>query len=144
LTPFEIVEHTADVAVRVCSDGRNRLLISLTEALRFLYAGERPLPVHDTLELEVRAETFEEIMVRWANEIIYLFDTRGRLVVDADEPVFRAGEDGIMTARGRVSICETTGIGFSPELDLKAATYHDLNVTQSPDGRWRATVVFDT
>lgn len=87
-------------------------------------------------EISLKAETYENTLVQWLNELIFLFDTYGYtgkvFNVHIRGDTFRAGISG--------------GI-FDPERDgqkllIKAATYHNLSLTKTVDG-WEATIIFD-
>jgi SHS2 domain-containing protein len=130
---FEETEHTADWAFRV----RGRSFAELLEAAaRAMHSLDRPTPGGKsslTREIEVEGVDRETLLVNWLNEILYLEQTH-REVYDR----FRVSEISGNRLRGRL-------YGW-PSGDrithIKAATFHNLEVKQIPEG-YEATVVLD-
>ena len=140
--PFFLVEHTADLAVRLEAPDHAGLLTELTAALSYLYSGDSPPTMRRALDLELTASTLEELLVKWANELIFLFDAEGHVPLRVSELVVESGVEGHVV-RGSLAAGSVHEPGFEPDNDLKAATYHDLAVQQK-SGRLAATLVIDT
>jgi SHS2 domain-containing protein len=124
---YELVEHTADLAVRV----RGRDLPELLSHLAFavvdqLAPADRVVPTH-AVRVELVAPDRELLAVALANEIIYRWDAEG-LVLPWLE-VERVSDTALAgTLRG-----EPVGT-HEPRAGLKAATYHELAITAGTDG----------
>jgi SHS2 domain-containing protein len=142
---YELLEHTADLAVRVRGATLGELLANLAWAMVDLMADAAAVEPRETRPLVVRAASREELVVAWANEILFHFETERLLlpwvenssVSESDtEPRFEARA----TARGE---------GLDPsrhgwKTELKSATYHELAVHHEPGGKgWCAVVVVD-
>lgn len=140
---FRTVHHTADLAVRLRGRDNAGLLRCATDAICRLIAGTTRPAVHETAELSATGRTVEQLIVNWANELIFLYDARGHLAVNVREVTIRSGEDGL-TASGTVGLCHTRELAFEPENDLKAATFHGLAVVRDDSGNSLATLVIDT
>jgi SHS2 domain-containing protein len=133
MSSFEEVEHTADRAFRV----RGRTLAELLEnaalamsALDGVKPGAEPSITRD---VEVNGVDRETLLVNWLNEILYMEQTRGEVydrfhVLEASDHHLRAQLHG--------------GKSSSTVSQIKAATFHNLEVKQGPDGL-EATVVVD-
>lgn len=96
--------------------------------------GLKPL---ETKEITVTAPDREALLVAWLNHLLYLYDTEGFL--GRDFKVVELNPEKL-TARAQGEI-------FDPERHVsktavKAATYHQLEISRTPDG-WQATVVLD-
>jgi protein archease len=130
---FEEIEHTADWAFRV----RGRNLAELLEnAARAMGSLDRPGPGGEsslTREIEVEGVDRETLLVNWLNEILYLEQTRCEVY---DRFHISEVSDNCLHAQlyGRPSGNRVTHI--------KAATFHNLEVKQIPEG-YEATVVLD-
>jgi len=86
--------------------------------------------------IEVSANDVAGALVDWLEEILYLQDARDSVVTGLG--VERAHDSG---ARGWVEIAPR-----DRELEgtaVKAITYHQLQVTEQPDGTWTAIVFVD-
>jgi len=140
---FNIVEHTADVRVELRAPDLAGLLVSLTHAVRHLYAGSGSRSATSRGDHRLRARTPEELLVRWANHLIFLFDARGELALDAEIAGLEGDDEGFEVVV-RLEFRPMIGTDFMPENDLKAATYHGLEVRSAGDGGLTACLVMDT
>ncbi len=87
--------------------------------------------------IEVKGASFDDLLVSWLNELIYLFDAFGFVGRSVKVEGIR---DGRLSAMVK-------GEEFDPErhesdLLLKAATYHLLKVERKGEG-WALEVIFD-
>jgi len=140
---YRVVEHTADVALELRGGSLEGLLAAATAGVRFLHAGrKRPREEH-RVSVRVEGGSPEELLVKWVNELIYFFDTRGELALEAAD--LRVDDErGALTAAADLSLCSIDRAGFVPRAVLKSATYHGLEVTTDAKGYLRATLVIDT
>jgi len=129
----EEVEHTADRAFRV----RGRNLAELLEnAATAMVALDGPRPCDERFirrVIEVEGSDRETLLVNWLNEILYLEQTHHEfydhfLLSNVTDYHLRAQLYGLQLDRSVTS--------------LKAVTFHNLEVKESPDGL-EATVVVD-
>jgi protein archease len=86
-----------------------------------------------TREIEVSGVDRETLLVNWLNEILYLEQTKGEVydrfrILEASDHHLRAQLHG--------------GKSSNTVSQIKAATFHNLEVKQSPEGL-EATVVVD-
>jgi SHS2 domain-containing protein len=89
------------------------------------------------LERKLEADNLEDLMAAWLNDLLLLLSAEGfvpkSFVVDeVSETRLRATIHGEPVDQARHRF----------RLDVKAATYHMLEVRQT-DGRWMAKVIFD-
>jgi len=130
---YELLEHTADLAIRVYGPGLAELFANAAYAMlqqlvdleRIGHAVER--------HIEVQGIDYESLLVNWLNELLYLHDTHREVYssvqVEELSPVcLRAKVRGERTTDARTII--------------KAATYHNLSI-EAADNGYEATVVFD-
>jgi SHS2 domain-containing protein len=137
---YRFFEHTADIGVDIeatsfeslLTEGLRALTESLTEIERVELGLELPV------DLEARSR--EDLLVEWLNEIVFLFDTKAVLLVEAELEVGAEGDGWRLegTVRGEL---------YDPNRHrlktlIKAVTYHQLQVRSSISG-WTARVVFD-
>ncbi len=129
---FEELEHTADWAFRAYGRDLNELFENAAYAL-FALEGITGAQSTVTREVNVNGIDYESLLVNWLSELLYLQETRGEtyagFTVESVTPTaLRAKIQG----------------GLSGPLNkfVKAITYHDLKIEQTPEG-WQATVVVD-
>lgn len=131
---FEVVEHTADWAI--CARGRDlsHLLHSAAYGMSSLLVEDLekvPLDVERTVAVE--AFDRESILVEWLGELAYLAEKEGLVFREFDLDLVTPQEVRAVVRGGR-----------APELlkHIKAVTYHNLEVKETPRGL-EATIVFD-
>ncbi|CAN5749566.1 archease [soil metagenome] len=132
---YEIVEHTADVGVRAqgasLAEVFEQATLGLCDIAGILAPGRGE-------EVDVKVESAPDLgslLVDWLSEVLYLHDTRGAAVA-----ALRIDEVSPGRASGSVALTE-----LRPEsagTQVKAVTYHQLSVEQTPGG-WAARVYFD-
>lgn len=134
---YEIFEHTADLGIRIRAGDLNSLF---AEAGRALFA----VIVHDfsdiqtvnTVEFEVRGKETDFLLLDWLCELLFTFESRGLLLsefsVRIDDHGLTATAEGEPLDHARHRL----------EHEVKAITYHGLQVKQTDDG-WLAEVIVD-
>jgi len=131
---FEEVEHTADKALRVVGINLKELMISAAQGMTQLMVGDlSKISNKIKKSIEMQAVDAESLLVEWLSELAYLAET--------EMLVFKKFEVTHLTA----TRLQATVWGASvPELEkpIKAVTYHNLEIRQTPKGL-EATVVFD-
>ena len=135
MSGFEILEHTADVGVRATGTSTEDVFEQATRGLLEITGAYAP-GRGDRIAIDVSANDIGGALVDWLEDVLFLQDARDSVVTDLK--VDRADESG---ATGWVDIVpryrEVHGTA------VKAITYHQLSVTQEPDGTWTATVYLD-
>jgi len=134
---YELIEHTADIGVVVTGSDLADLFAAAGAALGDLIFDPVRVEASVTRDVVLEALSAEELLVRWLNELIYLREVQGfqwrtlelRLVGETRLSATLEGE----CYRSRKHTIRT---------GLKAATYHQLQITRSP-GAYRARVIFD-
>jgi len=130
---FEEIEHTADRAFRVRGRSLPKLLENAAYAMGAL-DGLGPAGKSSVMrETEVEGVDRETLLVNWLNEILYLEETHCEVydrfhILEVSDTHLRAQFYGC-TSGDRVT-------------HIKAATFHNLQVKQTPEG-FEATVVLD-
>jgi SHS2 domain-containing protein len=137
--PYEILDHTADVILRVRGADRPSLFRAALEGLYAVIgrmmtvdAGE-----FETVAIEINAGDRENLFHDWLAEALYYFDARGALFCDV-----RIVELTEASLRAEARAAAVDWHASEPEREVKAVTYHGLRVEEAPDG-WVATVVLD-
>jgi SHS2 domain-containing protein len=130
--PYERIEHTADLAIRVTGRDLLDLFVNVAAALFDLMA-DPPKAEDRRRDLVVEATDVEELFVDWLNQLIFLHEvyceTYTRFDITALSPTeLRATVYGGPTSRKVKTI--------------KAATFHELVVAETDEGAF-AQVVFD-
>ncbi|WP_290816171.1 archease [Halovivax sp.] len=134
--PFELRDHTADVAVAAAADDLDGAFAAVADGLAAACfetvpdAGER-------FELAVEAESLEALLFDYLDELIYLRDVRDELPVDNAVTVRSDDDRWALEASARGVALESIDAR-----EVKAVTYSEMRLEETDDG-WEAYVVFD-
>lgn len=134
---YEVLDHTADVRVRVYGETFEDFLKSAALALMDLITDRANVKPLKDIGFEVEAETGEELLIKMLGEILYINQVRDMVFHEVELQII--GEHKV---KGKLK-----GEQFDPErhdleLDIKAATYHNLKIQRVND-RFIAEIVFD-
>jgi SHS2 domain-containing protein len=135
----ETFEHTADLGLRVIGDDLGDLFQTAAEALfDAIVANRNEVVVTESESVSLAAESPEDLLIAWLNELIFRFETRHRVYaqfavrVEADGRRLAAAIGGEPIDRSRHLL----------DHEVKAATRHGLRLLREPDG-WLAEVILD-
>jgi len=136
---YEIIEHTADVGVRIYGETLEDLFINSASALFALLLDYKPQALKQK-NIRMEADSREELFANWLNELISQFF--------ADK--FLPGQYNLsINSKSKPYSLEGNIIGqdFNPyenkiNLEIKAATYHNLKIAYR-NGGYMAEVIFD-
>ncbi len=134
---YEIIDHTADIGIRVRGESLESLFQSAGAAFfDIIGTWGKPGDSH-VLKVRLEAEAVADLFHDWLDELNFLHQTQDLVFFEFEiekirEVLLEA------TVRGR-KIDRTQD---SLHLEIKAVTHHELNVEKKPDG-WRAAVIFD-
>lgn len=129
---YEEIDHTADWAFRAFGRDLKELYENAAYAL---FALEGALDVASTLERQTAVEGLdrEALLVNWLNELLFLQETRHETY---QQFVINHLTDTQLKATIHGAPAEPT------TKFIKAVTFHDLRIKQTPNG-WEATIVVD-
>lgn len=134
---FEFLDHTADIGVVIHGRDASDLFATAGVVLGELIYEPAQVDEVRTRSVALDAASLEELMVRWLNELLYLFEVERLAWKGVEVEVSRDNRlSAILHGEEYQAGKHTLKTG------LKAATYHQLEI-QSEPGRHRAQIVFD-
>jgi len=131
--PWRELPHTADLLLEITAPSWGGLVAEATAALAAHLGEADPAAPRVVRELIVDGLDREELLVRWLTQTLVWYETEELLAANVE-----LAEVSASRLRGRVTVAalrRTTG-------HVKAVTYHDLAVRETPAG-WRVRIVFD-
>ena len=133
---YEIIDIAGDVGLRINGSSIEELFINACKGLYSLITEPSKVEATETKTIEIKADSMEELLVSFLNEIIFLFDAYGFLGREIDVSI----DDFTLKAK-------IEGEYYKPDkhegkLLLKAATYHNLEIDKK-DNKFLAQIVFD-
>lgn len=136
--PFEYIEHTADAGMSVKGDSLKSLFNNAAQGLFEMMAVVETIDETTSVDINVQADTIEYLLVAWLDELVFQHETA--------DIFFKKTEISRISSTELVAKAYGEQTNFDKHVvytEIKAVTYHQLYVTQTPKGIWEAQVIFD-
>ncbi len=134
---YRRMDPTADCGIQVFGEDLKALFENAGLALFDLIADTRLVKTGIAYAIQVSGSDWPDLMVNWLRELLYLWTGKELLV---KEIVVTEILEYRLSARLRVEAFNAARHRLNHE--IKAVTYHRIQVTRTPAG-WESTVVFD-
>lgn len=134
---YELIEHTADVGIRVKGADLKELFENAALAMFDIIAEKKNLENKnkEKIKIKQKADNIDELFVNWLNELLSLSATKEKIFCEFE---FRNLDERNLEAE--VYGCDIKDYKINTE--VKAATYHELKLEKTGSG-WQAEVIFD-
>jgi len=135
---FEVIDHTADVGLKVYGKDLKELFINAVCGLFGLIIDLEKVGIDIRIQVSLKEDNREELLVSWLNELIFRFSARNFI-----PKKFKINKITDSMIKAEV-LGEKLDLSKHEVLsEIKAATYHDLEIKKTKDGL-EAQVIFDT
>jgi len=138
---YQQIDHTADIALQVTGKDLEDLFRTASDGWRQLTVGEMRVNQKLKRNLNLNAESLEELLVECLSELNYLFMSKqwlygkyDKLQIYDEAPGFKL----IAVIRGE----SLKNIPYQIETEIKAVTFHQLQVKKVKQG-YETIIVFD-
>jgi SHS2 domain-containing protein len=131
---FEELEHTADLALKVRGHNLEEVFANAAYGMFSLMADLDGLEPTISREISLESLDYEALLVDWLNELLYLHEV--------EEEIYTRFEIEALSPTELSAIVWGAKVKAS-KLTVKAATFHDLEISETEDGYLLVTVVFD-
>ncbi|MBI5051089.1 MAG: archease [Nitrospirae bacterium] len=133
---YEQLDISGDVGLRIRGNTMEELFENAASGMFELITDTSQIKAEDKRTVVIDADNYETLLIRWLNELVFLFDAHNFVGKVFDICL----SETILSAVVR-------GAYFDPKVNerrllVKAATYHRLSLTKK-DSEWEAEVVFD-
>ena len=134
---YKIIDHTADVCVRVFGNSLEEIFIGSSKAMMGIITDVEKVDPSMEISIKADGENYEELLVKWLQEILYLHEVKKMVFKDFKIKI----ENGT----------RAVGKAYGEKIDvdrhefysnIKAVTYHNLKIISSKD-KYRVDIVFD-
>ncbi|MFH1458603.1 MAG: archease [Candidatus Omnitrophota bacterium] len=140
---FELIEHTADIGIRVQADDLKGLFEKAALAMFNIIGQLAPLSLGPTdkeippprFNIRQTAETPEELFINWLNELLSLSATKELMFTNII--IHKLDKNSL-----EVEVFGEDIKIYKINTEIKAATYHELKLEETESG-WIAEVIFD-
>ncbi|QWR77434.1 archease [Candidatus Magnetomonas plexicatena] len=124
---MEILDVSGDIGLRVTSATMEELFVKAACALFSLITDFEKISALESREIALAADSLDDLIVAWFNELIYNFDAFGFLCKDVS--INELSQRHIKAAvKGEIFDGTRHNSGFM----IKAATYHNLKLVCEP------------
>ena len=135
---YRIIDHTADVGLELEAATLSGLFTAAAEGLMHLICPHCQIKPAQSHPLQVCGENLEELLVNWLSELNYLCQVQR----------FLTARVRISEIQDRFLQAEVTGERSDPlrhtvRSEIKAVTYHRIEVHQEAADKWRGRIYFD-
>ena len=130
---FEILEHTADLRIRAFGKDKKQVFENLMLGMQ---ASLRPKIISRRVKtkIEIKSEDLEFLLVDFLSEINYLNEVNNEIY---QKIIF----DKFLDTELEAELFGKRAVRFG--LQIKGVTFHNLDIHQSQNGSWQATILFD-
>jgi SHS2 domain-containing protein len=125
---YNMLEHTADIGFEAFGDTREEALANAATALVSLITDPDQIRTAGTREFSVAGDDWEQFLVRYLNEILYIIDAESFVPADATVTPGN-GCTAHVVLRG-----ESRSQRHEIRTDVKAITYHQLRFDETETG----------
>ena len=134
---YELLEHTADIRIRVKGEDLAGLFSNTALAIFDIIAERKDkIPAAPKkIKIAQKADNLDELFINWLNELLSL--SAAKEVIFSDFKIDKLDKNSIEA----IATAEDVN-NYKVNAEVKAATYHQLKLAQSPSG-WEAEVILD-
>lgn len=134
---YQPIPHTADIAFKVWGKTREELFANAARALTDCMVETCDGVATQTVFVQLEAESFEELLVKWLSEVLYSFETQelvglGFTVSCCELKLFKASIHGVKWEPAKQPL----------KTQIKAVTFHELKIEKNAD-RYEVQVILD-
>lgn len=125
----------ADMGMEVEGENLTQLFSNAAQGMFNLIASSHKFTPKEEFEIEITGENWEELLFKWLGELLFYYDAYKIFLVE-----FQVKE--ITPYKLRASVRGEKIKNKKVEREIKAVTYHNLEITQK-NNSWKVKVLFD-
>ncbi|MCO6041731.1 archease [Thermococcus alcaliphilus] len=137
---WEHYEHTADIGIRGYGETLEEAFEAVAIALFDVMVNVEKVEKREVREIEVEGEDLYSLLYNFLEELLILHDTEGLVFRDFEVKIEKTEEGYKLKAK---AYGEKLSEKHEPKEEVKAITYHDMEIKQLPNGEWMAQLVPD-
>lgn len=137
---WEHYEHTADIGIRGYGETLEEAFEAVAIALFDVMVNVEKVEKKEVREIEVEGEDLYSLLYNFLEELLILHDTEGLVFRDFEVKIEKTEGGYKLKAK---AYGEKLSEKHEPKEEVKAITYHDMEIKQLPSGEWMAQLVPD-
>ena len=131
---YEILEHKADLKIRTFGKDKKELFSNMLLAMAESQKPEIKGKQKNKRQIKIKSLDLAALLVDYLSEALYLSQVNKEIYFDINFKKFSNTEiEGELIGQKVARFGE----------DIKAVTYHSLDIHQKKDKTWEATILFD-
>lgn len=135
---IQILDHTADIGIRVQADSLQELLVGAGRAMMQIIVEDLPAAGEATVPVRISFDDYEQLLVHWLSELNYLLQIKRVLFLGCRDAVLTTDQLSCTVQGAAVEAGRTKW-----RTEIKAVTYHNILLQQQADRTWEARAYFD-
>lgn len=129
---YKFLEHPSDIKIKAYGCSLSEVFINAALGMMAYIYGKNQNPTNNTKQIKVSADNYESLLINWLSQVLALSSINHSPCISFTIKEFSAYK----------IIAEVTLGKGRARNEIKAVTYHELNVKQTKNG-WVTTVVYD-
>ncbi len=134
---YQLLEHTADLGIRVSEEDIESVFINSARAMSDLIADINTIKPVISVEIKVQAQDRDELLKNWLSELLYYFHVKETLFSKFDIKIL---DDNIISSVATGENLQRPR--HSLKNDIKAVTFHALNIHKTGN-QLSTDIIFD-
>ncbi len=138
---YKVIEHMADIGLRAFGETKEKLFQNAARGMFFIITGSSGFAKQENEQywtIKCEGANLEELLVEWLSELLYIHSTD--FVILNDFIIKNLTNNNLQAQSYGIKINESP---YNIEKEIKAVTYHNLQVIKNEKGYWEATIIFD-
>ena len=137
MPPYELLEHTADLGVRVSGIGLKALFINSASAMYDLIADAGTIKPVNPIKIKAHAQNRDELLKDWLSELLYYFHVKAMLFSKFDIEALDGNNIAAVAFGEKIDSTR-----HSLRHEIKAVTFHNLHIHKTGN-ELSTDIIFD-
>ena len=138
---YEILEHKADLKIRAFGKTKEELFLNMMMGMTDSQKPEIKEEARVERKIRIQSLDLPSLLVDFLSEVLSLGQINKETYTDVRFKKFSPSTNSEQAYEPECEILGQEVKSFGE--DIKAVTYHELDIRQREDGTWEATVLFD-
>jgi len=140
---YKFIDHTADIAMKVSAKTIPELFINSAKGVfSLIYSGKGTHGIRESgRHIYIKAETLEDLLINWLNELISVFYTYHFLPKNYNDIKIKYKDTTLLRGTIKGNTLDMNKLRKTIT-EIKSAAYHNVSIKRN-DKRFETTIVFD-
>ncbi|MBU0534218.1 MAG: archease [Candidatus Omnitrophica bacterium] len=134
---YHLIDHTADIGIFIEGKDLKDLFSTAAYAMFSQMFDLDKLEEKEKKKIELEGANLEDLLIRWLNELLFLSDS-GYIFKQFNIEILQQNSLSATVKGEKIDFQKT-----SLKQQIKAATYHQLEIKKADSGNLQATIIFD-